>query len=113
MEYCDGGSVADMISVTEQPLEERELACVAKDMLNGLSYLHKNQLFHRDIKAGNVLLHKSGYCKLADFGISTELQQAVTPQDSAFAPYWMTPQFLQGDSALRRKVQCDKRMANV
>ena len=35
--------------------------------------MHKKKLLHRDIKAGNILLHNNGFCKLADFGVSTEL----------------------------------------
>ena len=96
MEYCDGGSIADIISATGKPLEERELACVAKDTLKGLSYLHKNKLIHRDIKAGNVLLHKSGYCKLADFGVSAQLQQTISRRNTVIgSPYWMAPEVLQ------------------
>ena len=99
MEYCDGGSIADIISATKQPLNEKELACIVKDTLKGLSYLHKNKLIHRDIKAGNVLLHKSGYCKLADFGVSAQLQQTISRRNTVIgSPYWMGPEVLQQNS---------------
>ena len=39
-------------------------------ILSGIYYLHKNRIFHRDIKPCNILLDENGLIKLADFGLS-------------------------------------------
>ena len=43
-----------------EPLGEPEIACVARQLLPALAYLHAAGTIHRDIKAGNVLLCSNG-----------------------------------------------------
>ncbi|KAJ2922871.1 hypothetical protein H1R20_g14226, partial [Candolleomyces eurysporus] len=40
------------------------------DVLSGLSYLHKNNIVHGDIKGANVLVDSQGRACLADLGLS-------------------------------------------
>jgi serine/threonine-protein kinase ULK/ATG1 len=42
------------------------------DMLNAFKVLTKNNIMHRDIKPGNILLH-NGIIKIADFGFCKPL----------------------------------------
>lgn len=39
-------------------------------LLNGLYYIHSNNVLHRDMKAANILITKNGTLKLADFGLA-------------------------------------------
>lgn len=51
MEYCGGGSVADLIHVTEEPLEEYQIAYICREALKvPLSpfNLELNDTGHRD-----------------------------------------------------------------
>jgi CTD kinase subunit alpha len=43
---------------------------LAKQMFEGLDYLHKRGVLHRDIKAANILVSSDGILKLADFGLA-------------------------------------------
>lgn len=43
---------------------------LAMQMFEGLDYLHKRGVLHRDIKAANILVSSDGILKLADFGLA-------------------------------------------
>jgi CTD kinase subunit alpha len=43
---------------------------LSKQLFEGLDYLHKRGVLHRDIKAANILVSKEGILKLADFGLA-------------------------------------------
>lgn len=64
IEYCDVGSVSDVMKATGEPLNEQQICCIMYQALKGLEYLHSKHKIHRDIKAGNILVTYAGDCKL-------------------------------------------------
>lgn len=76
-------------------MTEINIACILKNVLLGLNYLHNSKKIHRDVKAGNILLNKNGDCKLADFGVSTELIHTLGFIESFIGtPFWMSPEVI-------------------
>jgi len=95
MEYCGAGSIGDIMKICNITLNEEQIQIVAREALNGIRYLHQHKLIHRDIKSGNILLNQKGECKLADFGVSAQLQQTISKRDTVIgSPYWMAPEVL-------------------
>ncbi|KIV92123.1 hypothetical protein PV10_06588 [Exophiala mesophila] len=43
---------------------------LARQMFDGLDFLHRRGVLHRDIKAANILISNSGRLKYADFGLA-------------------------------------------
>eukprot|EP00043_Microstomoeca_roanoka_P017206 m.178854 g.178854 ORF g.178854 m.178854 type:complete len:866 (-) comp16598_c2_seq1:1789-4386(-) len=96
MEYCGGGSVADIMRLRRCPMEEAHIQIIAGDILKGLSYLHAQRKIHRDIKAGNILLSEEGHAKLADFGVAGQLSDSMAKRNTVIGtPYWMAPEVIQ------------------
>ena len=57
----------------------------AAHILNGLDYLRKSRVVHRDLKPDNIVLNEEWIPQLADFGSSkcyTEDGQSVTTQSA-------------------------------
>jgi len=95
MEYCDGGSVLDVMQVCNRSLTEKQIAAVCYHALKGLAFMHASKILHRDIKAGNVLLSGAGRAKLADFGVSTRLLTTIQKHKTVVgSPYWMSPEVI-------------------
>ena len=56
------------------------------DILRGLAYLHErlpNSLIHRDIKPTNIVLTKSNFAKITDFGLSKfySMEKTISTND--------------------------------
>eukprot|EP00900_Chrysochromulina_parva_P001831 jgi/Chrpa1/11649/Chrysochromulina_OHIO_Genome00022802-RA len=77
------------------------LLSIASDVAKGLAYLHFNNVLHRDLKPGNVLLSDSWVAKVADFGSSANGKTSATASaDEALhgTPPYMAPEVARAES---------------
>lgn len=63
----------DLTGLLNHPTFKLEMAHkkhVGRQLFEGLNYLHRRGVLHRDIKAANILVSSTGQLKLADFGLA-------------------------------------------
>jgi len=71
-EYVDGGTLKDWARPLENKAHRtwREIVELLVGVADALSIAHGAGILHRDIKPANILITKSRYAKLADFGLA-------------------------------------------
>ena len=67
-EYVDGGTLKDWAKAEKRSW--REIVELLVGVADGLATAHAAGILHRDIKPDNILITKTGYAKLADFGLA-------------------------------------------
>lgn len=90
MEYADGGNLSQVINDTCNHLPERYILNVFEQITSAISYMHSENILHRDLKTANVFLKRS-VVKLGDFGISKIMNTKLHAQTILGTPYYFSP----------------------
>jgi len=74
LEYCSGGDLTNFLR-TRRAVTEVEARTMVLQVAEGVAYLHKHGIMHRDLAMGNILLAADGHCKICDFGLAVEMRR--------------------------------------
>ncbi|XP_059160607.1 mitogen-activated protein kinase kinase kinase 2-like [Physella acuta] len=95
LEYLKHGTLATFVS-RRGFLEETLTRQFTIQILDGVQYLHKNNIIHRDIKGNNILMVDESAVKLTDFGISEFMDDHVAATDVGTVRY-IAPELITSD----------------
>lgn len=95
-EFMDAGSLQDVVDAGGCA-DEAVLAHMAREVLQGLAYLHARRQIHRDIKPANLLLNHRGEVKISDFGLVRHFDASISRADTFVGTFtYMSPERICG-----------------
>mmetsp|Transcript_26549 Transcript_26549/g.74978 ORF Transcript_26549/g.74978 Transcript_26549/m.74978 type:complete len:375 (-) Transcript_26549:93-1217(-) len=74
LEFMDFGSMADLLLRSAGGgVPPTMLACISRQVVDGVAFLHDRGLPHRGLKPGNIFVNSKGQVKLSEFWIANPI----------------------------------------
>ncbi|WP_288027072.1 protein kinase, partial [Arthrobacter sp.] len=96
LEYIDGHTLRDIIN-SRAPLTPRQALDLLDPIVEGLAAAHAAGLVHRDVKPENVLVSRSGWVKIGDFGLSRAVTTTTSTGTLLGTVGYIAPELVNGD----------------
>jgi serine/threonine protein kinase len=97
MEYFDGESLGAAIRGWRTG-DLRNQLLIARQIAQGLAYVHSKGIIHRDVKPDNIWIDSTGKVKIIDFGVAKTDEFSITGAGFTLGtPYYMAPEQVRGD----------------
>jgi serine/threonine-protein kinase len=95
MEFVNGHTLSEYMRKGGPMTEEMALRVTAW-LATALHAAHSQNIVHRDVKPGNILITKDGWLKLSDLGLAKDMGvRELTNLDTVLGtPYYMAPESL-------------------
>ena len=105
MEHMERGSLHGILhddtNIPYGPSNCVERLRYTLDIADGMRFLHKSGVVHRDLKSANVLVGSDNHAKIADFGLSSYHEQAQTLVTNVIStPAYSSPEVIRGEGAI-------------
>merc|ERR1719500_2459638 len=102
MELMQGETLMEVVLYTV--FSEAQIAAVTKEVLQGIAYLHENDVVHRDIKSDNIFLGEDGRVKVAEINLVRVNDDARLRKAFTGTPYWLAPEVVNCQDYGKNKV---------
>ncbi|XP_060637551.2 serine/threonine-protein kinase 17A [Anolis sagrei] len=101
LEYAAGGEIFDQcVAEREDAFKEKDVRRLMRQILEGVSFLHRNNVVHLDLKPQNILLTSEsplGDIRLVDFGLSRVMKNSEELREIMGTPEYVAPEILSYD----------------
>ena len=76
-------------------LSETVSKIIFKQLIEGLKYIHKRKIVHRDIKLDNILIDLTNTIKICDFGVSRKISPDEIMHEHCGTPAYIAPEIFE------------------
>jgi len=99
LEFCSGDTLENFMAKTKLP--EKSIKYITTQLVDGLHYLHRQNIAHRDLKPANILLQKTDnylktemdfHVKIADFTFARLMEPGEYMNTILGTPLYMAPE---------------------
>lgn len=92
-EYCeiDLRKMLDSYKMKNEKMDSLFTFKISKEIIEGITYLHRRNIIHRDLKPQNILINKRGNIKIADFGLSRKINLPLRSLTKDVITLWYRP----------------------
>ena len=95
LEYINGISLLEIIKNEKYHfIKEQRAKKIFLQVVKGISYCHKKNIFHRDIKLENILVLKDDTIKIIDFGFGVKCNRDTYQKLFCGTPSYMAPEIV-------------------
>jgi hypothetical protein len=94
MQYVEGADLRFVLhsyQADEEYMEPDDIVRIIREVCQALDYAHAKGVIHRDVKPSNILLDRTGWCYLADFGLAL-MVEVGTRGEVLGSPYYVAPE---------------------
>jgi eukaryotic translation initiation factor 2-alpha kinase 4 len=82
--------------LNENKLNNYKKQIICKQIINGLKYIHKNEIIHRDLKLTNIFIDYNNNIKIGDFGLAKNIYDLNYDEVGTFS--YIAPEILVGNN---------------
>lgn len=95
IEYVDGGDLSMKIKIAKEKkvyFKENVIWRIFLQILEGINYLHKKYIIHRDLKTSNIFLSKKGLVKISGLNVGKNIEDMGMALTQIGTPYFTAPE---------------------